>query len=105
MAAISDARVLPPKGRRPAIISNTITPKEKMSVRASISRPSIVSGAMYGSVPMAGPRGWSRTQFFVSAAHRFCSSSSPSPGEPEVHQLHSCRREHDTVLFHIRGVN
>src|SRR6266581_7758727 len=36
---------------RPVIISQVITPKAKISVRESVWRPSICSGAMYGKVP------------------------------------------------------
>src|SRR5215472_11364045 len=49
------ACVLPVNAGFPVAISNSITPKEKMSERSSASRPWICSGDMYATVPITEP--------------------------------------------------
>jgi hypothetical protein len=55
IAPIKLACVLPLNALRPVIISNSVAPNAKMSDRASTSRPSICSGAMYSNVPTIVP--------------------------------------------------
>jgi hypothetical protein len=55
MADIRSAAESPPKGRTPTAISYSITPREKMSARASTRSPRSCSGAMYGTVPTIAP--------------------------------------------------
>src|ERR1700687_1387217 len=53
--------LLPSKARLPVIISYSTAPSEKRSERASASRPSSCSGAMYWNVPTTVPcavKGW-----------------------------------------------
>jgi hypothetical protein len=55
IVAISPAPLSPRKGGLPVAISYITSPREKMSVRASVSFPSNCSGAMYWSVPTRVP--------------------------------------------------
>jgi hypothetical protein len=50
-AAMTLDEVFPSNARWPVSSSYSTQPKAKMSVRASTSRPSICSGAMYCGVP------------------------------------------------------
>ena len=45
----------PPKGRRPASISNSTRPNAQMSARVSADLPRTCSGAMYAAVPRSTP--------------------------------------------------
>lgn len=71
IALIRRASLEAVNARRPATISYSTQPNARMSVRASTSRPSSCSGAMYGRVP-------SRSPWAVSAA---CVVSTPSVRE------------------------
>ena len=55
MAAMTPRLRFPLEGTLPRDHSYTIAPKVKMSLRASASRPSTCSGAMYCSVPRIVP--------------------------------------------------
>ena len=55
IAAITLAWLRPSKAFSPVAISCSTAPKAKMSVRASVCRPSTCSGAMYCSVPTMVP--------------------------------------------------
>ena len=68
VAAITPARLRPENGRRPEIISYSRQPNAKMSLRASASRPSSCSGAMYCSVPKISPRSVSGAEAVSCAA-------------------------------------
>jgi hypothetical protein len=46
-----ESAVAPANGRFPVTSSYTMTPRAKTSIRASIGRPAICSGAMYPGVP------------------------------------------------------
>ena len=69
-----------------------------MSLRASTSRPSICSGAMYGVVPSSVPRCRCPSPIVVSAerAVRLLQLR-----EAEVEQLHAGLRQHDVVGLEI----
>ena len=55
IAAISDAWLSPANARVPVAISYSTQPSAQMSARASASRPSSCSGAMYWNVPTIAP--------------------------------------------------
>ncbi len=55
MACNTSRSVFPLKGRRPASISYSTTPKEKISLRESTGFPDACSGDMYGMVPTIMP--------------------------------------------------
>ena len=99
MAAINEARLSPVNGRRPQSISKRTTPNAKMSVRPSTARPSICSGAMYGTVPAIESISVSRSlrrridwDLFIPFFQ---------PGEAEVEQLDAVARQHDIARLEI----
>ena len=69
--AIRLARLFASKARLPVVISYSSEPRAKMSVRASASRPSICSGAMYWNVPTIAPSSVSGFACVIAAVSAF----------------------------------
>ena len=92
---------LPLERLRPVSISYSTAPNAKMSVRASASRPSSCSGAMYWKVPRIVPCAVSPAASSAGSSRRRRHDGVRRFREAEVEQLRAGLRQHDVAGLQI----